>query len=476
MLLALVGGGIDYAHLVSRRSQLQGAVDAAVLTGANALKLAGADLNAVSNITERTIRDIARANDDKALVIKTEISKDQDSVFASAQEVIKLFFGNFIGVKLSTISVRAKANIVGKMRLCLLSTDVKAVGSIDLFSDSRITANGCSIYTNSTDQRALVGYENAMAQAESICSAGGFDGSRANFSPAPKTGCPSLQDPLKGRIGPMAGSCANIPPSSDAGAYLESMGFHLHDHSALYSNNTSNFLGSNSINQNTSTNYNISNKIARSTTLEPGTYCGGLLITGSATVNLRPGTYVIKDGPLLVDKEASLLGVDVSIYFTGEAAGLLFNTNTSISLSAPAYGQMAGILLSDDGNVSRPVDPALYLNAWNNSLSGFHNCPLTSPPVSLTPPALGQSSPMRTYRVISNNTRKMLGTIHLPAGRIVFDGNRPVADQSDYTVIIAKQVNLYKGPNLVLNANYERSSIPVPKGVGPIAGRISLTQ
>ncbi len=83
---------------------------------------------------------------------------------------------------------------------------------------------------------------------------------------------------------------------------------------------------------------------------------------------------------------------------------------------------------------------------------------------------------MRINRIISNNARTMLGTIYLPAGRLVIDADKPVADQSAYTVVVAQQVNLYEGPNLYLNANYDATSVPVPKGVGPISGKLLITQ
>jgi hypothetical protein len=35
-------------------------------------------------------------------------------------------------------------------------------------------------------------------------------------------------------------------------------------------------------------------------------------------------------------------------------------------------------------------------------------------------------------------------------GRLIVDSSRPVADQSAYTVIVARQINLYEGPNLHL--------------------------
>jgi hypothetical protein len=37
-------------------------------------------------------------------------------------------------------------------------------------------------------------------------------------------------------------------------------------------------------------------------------------------------------------------------------------------------------------------------------------------------------------------------------------------------------LDLYDGPTLYLNANYDATSVPVPKGVGPIGGKLILTQ
>ena len=143
----------------------------------------------------------------------------------------------------------------------------------------------------------------------------------------------------------------------------------------------------------------------------------------------------------------------------------MFDKKTTISLAAPTTGVMAGLLMSEERTVSAPLDPLLSLTD-----------PLLELLVPPTPPPLGLTKPVRTYRIISDNARTMLGTIYLPAGRLVIDASRPVADQSAYTVVVAQQVNLYEGPNLYLNANYEATSVPVPKGVGPVSGRLMLTQ
>ena len=206
------------------------------------------------------------------------------------------------------------------------------------------------------------------------------------------------------------------------------------------------------------------NLVDQSVTLSPGTYCGGLHVTKNAVVSLRSGIYVMKNGPLVVDQKGSLSGTDVAFYFTGDKGGLLFDSKTSISLAAPTTGVMAGLLMMEERAVSDPIDP----------IAAVDQDPLA--PTAPTPPPLGATKPMRTYRIISDDARTMLGTIYLPAGRVVIDAKKPVADQSAYTVIVAQQVNLYQGPNLYLNANYDSTSVPVPKGVGPISGKLLLTQ
>ena len=56
VLIGLTGGGIDYARLSARRSQVQNALDVAVLAGGNTLKLASATPASVSGVTEQTVR------------------------------------------------------------------------------------------------------------------------------------------------------------------------------------------------------------------------------------------------------------------------------------------------------------------------------------------------------------------------------------------------------------------------------------
>ncbi|GJE25530.1 hypothetical protein LKMONMHP_0368 [Methylobacterium organophilum] len=422
-LLAIGGAAIDYAHVLLRRNALQVAADTAVLSGANTLKMATPDPQLVLVLTEQMVRDNAGTPAKHALTIKPSVSADRRQLAVSVSETVQLLFGPFLGRSTMEVSVQATASVVGRMRLCMLALDQMLMGAISLEHDSLVTAKDCSLYSNSTHAKGLLGKSRATAYAQVICSAGGYSGERANFNPTPVTDCPVIPDPLANRAPPPVGDCVRFPDPPGSGDGRP-------------------------------------NIVRKSRELEPGTYCGGLWITDKAVVTLKPGVYVMKDGPLIVDAHATLSGTGVGFYFTGNRGGLLFDRHTAISLAAPTNGPMAGLLLFEERQVADPVPPPTN--------------PLVTPPPP--PPPGGIQKPLRLYRIISDNARTLLGTIYLPRGRLVIDASRPVADQSAYTVIVADQINLYDGPNLYLNADYDRSNVPVPEGVGPISGRVLMTR
>lgn len=430
VLLGLVGGGIDYTRMVYRRSQMQNAVDAAVLAGGNTLKLSPSNSTAVASIVERIIGEQAPSPPDRPLSVQVTVGSDKTRVSAIATDNFKLAFGAFVGIKVVPITVRSTVTIMGKMRLCLLTLDPAATGTLHLEKNANLSATACSLYANSTDAKAIQGDDNAIARADTICAVGGSSTDRANFAPPVTSGCPAIKDPLVGTVTPpMPGACVTVSPSAGPGPGKGPGG--------PAAGNVA---------------------VTASTTLNPGTYCGGLHISASANVTLNPGIYIIKDGPLIVDGQASMTGQDVGFYFMGDAAGVLFDANTTISLTAPVSGPLAGFLMTEQPGVSAPVPPPPG--------------PKGSPP---PPPGL-PSKPLREYRIISNNARTMLGTIYLPSGRLIIDGSAAVSDQSAYTVVVVQLLDLYDGPTLYLNADYDATSVPVPKGVGPINGKLLLTQ
>lgn len=172
--------------------------------------------------------------------------------------------------------------------------------------------------------------------------------------------------------------------------------------------------------------------------IEPGVYCGGLTID-NAMVTADPGEYVIKNGRLSVLNGGGLYGDGVGFYFTGTDAKLDFAAQSNIGLSAPRTGIMTGLLFFSD---------------INNPLAK----------------EVGKGAGLKDGHVIrSDNARRLVGTIYLPDDKLVVDGDTPVADLSEYTVIVAKSFELNNGPNLILQADYASSNVPVPDGLGPEA-------
>ena len=403
---------LDYTSLTRRQTVLQAAVDSAALAGARELGLAGATNSRIESVA----RSIALSKtDNQGTTVTAKISSDRTEPQVSAEERVQTILEHFVSSDQSTVKVQATGKLLGaNAKLCMLGLDANKSDIIHLHKKAQITAPGCLVQANSTDEQAVHIEDNAQVTADRVCSGGGYKlGKGALMSRNPETDCPVIKDPLASRAAPPMSGC-------------------------------------------TARDMQIDSAKTPTAVLTPGTYCGGLKITNNAAVTLLSGIYVIDNGPLVVDHGGALSGTNVGFYFTGDKGGLLFDVKSTISLTAPKDGSMAGLLFFENRSVSAPVDP-----------------PTGEKP---TPPPPG-SPPMRVYRIVSDNARNLLGTIYLPAGRIIVDANKPVADRSAYTVIVARQIELFDGPNLYLNVNYSGTDVPVPSGVGPgTASQITLAR
>jgi hypothetical protein len=72
--------------------------------------------------------------------------------------------------------------------------------------------------------------------------------------------------------------------------------------------------------------------------------------------------------------------------------------------------------------------------------------------------------------------RTLLGTMYMPKGRLIIDASKSVADKSAYTVLVVQQLDLYRGPSLVLNSDCGASEIPVLAGVGIFEAKVAIAQ
>jgi Flp pilus assembly protein TadG len=156
-----------------------------------------------------------------------------------------------------------------------------------------------------------------------------------------------------------------------------------------------------------------------------GNHCGKIVIRKNLTVQLQPGVHYFLNGGLELQDNATLEGSNVVLIFDNQSA-FQFEDHSQIKLQGMQSGPFAGFV------------------------------------VATTP----QNT--NTFTISSDSAHLLLGTIYVPNALLsVSGGSTNVADQSAWTVIIAKGLQLTGSPNLVINSNYSSSSVPVPSGVGP---------
>lgn len=384
VLLGSAGVVIDFVSAFNAKNNLQQVADAAALAAATELPLRSTTERTVASIVDGHVRAEIDASTE-ITALSSEILDDRGGVRVELAGRINSIFGRMFNVDGYSPRVEAIARLSGGSPLCALALEERMGHAVHLEREARILAPDCAIVSNSANERGITVRDSAEIHATMICSAGGVVGGSGNFNPDPITDCPPIEDPLAHREEPEAGGCDHLLKLSVIG----------------------------------------------SRTLNPGIYCGGITILPGATATLRPGVYVMKNGPLLVMNGGTLRGEHVGFYFVGDLSNMTLAANSNIELTAPRDGPMAGFLF-------------------------FANR------VRLTGD-LG----LRRFTINSNNARELLGTIYLRDGILDVASNRPIADQSAYTVIVARRIEVSAGPDLVLNTDYEGTTVPVPEGVGP---------
>jgi hypothetical protein len=84
-----------------------------------------------------------------------------------------------------------------------------------------------------------------------------------------------------------------------------------------------------------------------------------------------------------------------------------------------------------------------------------------------------------TFTISSDSAHKLEGAVYVPDATLLVTGTgNQVADQSAWTVVVAKSLLLQGSPNLVINANYAGSNVPVPAGAGNNyhSGQVTLSK
>ncbi|MFN3958802.1 MAG: TadE/TadG family type IV pilus assembly protein [Parvularculaceae bacterium] len=390
VLFAGVGAGVEASRYYACKSALQEIADRAALSGARQYFLDAPSRSTPEAVAVAAARagldsfdpdfnaEVNAAATPQAAGVKVAIAATfRPALFASAFKQ---------GVSLS-VEAQAEARGAGRST-CIIGLDPTSRSTVLLNTAAQIRGPNCSVHSNSTSNAGLEVLRSAKITSAVTCTSGGYFGSAGNFSSTPLTDCPPREDPLADRPKPAVGSC------------------------------------------------NINRKQVDSFTgaLDPGVYCGGLVINGNSDVTLNPGIYVIKDGPFSVLRTSKVRAKNVGFFFTGRSADLYFQDQSDISLSGPVSGLMGGVLFWQD----------------DEDRSG------------------------KLFEVRSTKVHTLTGTIYLPNSTFYASANAPVAQSSAYTAIVARKISLDGQVELVLNDDYGATDVPVPAGIGGAGGDIML--
>jgi Flp pilus assembly protein TadG len=356
VMIGFAGLVVDVGFLYTTRRHMQTAADAAAIAGANALNTGQPDATATS-IAE----DVARLNGYKkggpngtTITVGPPANPPNPVggtfVQATVAEAVPTFFLRALGYDTLNVSATAVAGYAPAIN-CIIATDPTDQQTLVVSGSAAVTA-GCGIEVESSNSDGFDVSGGATVTGGSIgLVSGGWTGNKGGpVNPTPVAGVAPVRDPFASLAPP-----PQCPTGGGCGrATCDFTNFHPNS----------------------------------STSTTPGVYCGGITVSGSNTLTLAAGTYVLVGGGLQVGGGANLIGTSgVTFYNTYSNA----NPYTAISLSggsstnlvAPTSGQFNGILFFQDRTAALPAKTSNNqetISASNGTLVGgiyFPNSPLT---------------------------------------------------------------------------------------------------
>ena len=368
-IAAMSGAALDFARSYGARSAMQGAADAAALASLYKFE--------ASEDSRRTIgEDVFSANlleTTAHIASSPDISFNEETATVSASASVSTVLLGIIhidSIKVSVKSVAQQAPKVGPV--CILALDRSADEALGLDGTASVVADDCVVHSNSRSDSALTAPGSTSAHADTFCAVGGYSGN--NFSPQPIRNCSVAADPFEDLELPATGGCDFLNKKYNKGSH----------------------------------------------TIQPGIYCGGMSLNAYADVEMAPGIYIIKDGPLTMHAQSWLRGTDVTIFLVGEDAVLNIMSNSNVDITAPSFGPYAGLAIVQD----RKSD-------------------------------FGETSLIEGGGVV-----RIVGTVYLPEQILKTGGEGVIGQDSPFMPIIAKKLKFHGNATIQINLDADAQGYP----------------
>lgn len=372
-LMLACGVAVDYGIAQLTQTRMQAAVDAAALFGAIST---GSDRERETKAVAAFTQQMAKFDDLSSLGAAVQVKVAGNAVDAAGEIHQPTLLMNLVGIDESPIEVKARAVRRPGKAVCMLALDGTASDSITLAGNPDLIGENCVVHSNSNANDAIRLQGSAAARAEQFCAVGNFLTRGNGFTPAPMGNCPKIADPLAGLPPPSNLACSPFPNSYSKGTY----------------------------------------------NLKPGVYCGGLEARTHAVVNLAPGVYVIRNGQLKVQAQASIRGAGVTFYLSGTNSGLDLRGGGSIDVSAPTVGTYRGLVVAQDPN----------------------------------------SNPGGTSIVTGGGNIKFVGTLYVPTQILSLQGNGEIGANSPAWSMVASRFTLQGNPEIHIKSDFANAGYGGP--------------
>jgi hypothetical protein len=294
-------------------------------------------------------------------------------------------------------------------------------GSV-MINSSCTAANGGALAANGNSASV------SFASGKALNMLGGFASGPLSISPAPVTGVPAIEDPLK-TIEPIVYSGPGVTPKSE---------------SRLVLNNTTQVL-------------------------EPGVYIGGIQLKNSSVAILKPGIYVMDGGGLDIGAQASLCSVSAASIATNCA---------SFATECPDVS--CGVLLFNRGSISGPgamgqvtvgAGATLKLRAYDDRANGgvgieYRNILIWQD----ASPAASNTYAQPIVQLSGGGNVDVSGTVYAPQAKVLMGGNSGGSGGSATVNLLLQFItfDLEMSGNSAFHFNYSDTGFAFPKDYGLI--------
>lgn len=297
-MLVMAGVGIDYGRSLSLKSDMQQALDSAVLA---AVKL---DPDSRDEGARKFFDEGLGSSEAENLQVSFT-SLGDNKVSGRARAEIKTTLTGLLGISTLTIETTAEAEASGGAEVCVLALSRTATQQLLLNSGASVDAPDCEVHAKSTASPAAIFNAGTTLATARICLAGNSIIDNGGLHPNLHKPCAAADDPFAGEL-PMPAS-------------------------TICTLNNGNYNGG-------------------SVTLSPGVYCGWFNFNNAPNVTFKPGLYVIKSGGWNVNG-GTWTGSGVTFYYA-DTSKIQFNSAVAAELKAPTSGTYANIVMYEAPNLA----------------------------------------------------------------------------------------------------------------------------